>query len=125
MPIRTHESAQSQTHRLEKEWFSKAERNETDIHRFAYMEGGTRRNFWEFKVDLSDPTTSLDDTDFLIDHEKYVNRPDAIAFKFYGNSKYWWLIALRNGIKDPFYEFYKGRKLKIPNLITAKKKLGF
>ncbi len=125
MPIRTHESSQSQTLRLEKEWFTKAEKKELDLHRFGYMEKGTRDNFWEFKKDLSSSSIDLKDTIFLIDHDKFVNRPDAIAHKFYGNSKYWWLIALRNDIKEPFYEFFKGRKLKIPNLVAAKQVLGF
>lgn len=125
MPIRTHESAQSQTSKQEKDWFRKAEKEDGDLHRFAYMEEGKRKNFWEWKLDISDNSVFLNDTSFLIDHEKYVNRPDAIAHEVYGNSKYWWLIALRNDIKEPFYEFHKGKTLKIPDLVAAKRELGF
>lgn len=125
MPIRSHESAQSQTRKLEKDWFKKAERNDSDLSRFAYMEAGTRKSFWEWKKDISESSVDMKDTTFLIDHEKFVNRPDAIAYEVYGNSKYWWLIALRNDIKEPFYEFFKGRTLKIPSLVAAKKELGF
>ena len=125
MPIRSHESAQSQTRKLEKDWFKKAEKNDSELSRFVYMEIGTRKNFWEWKKDISDSNIDMKDTTFLIDQEKFVNRPDAIAYEVYGNSKYWWLIALRNDIKEPFYEFFKGRTLKIPSLVAAKKELGF
>lgn len=125
MSIRNHESAQSQTFRLEKEWFSKGDSNETDIGRFSYMPKGTRDAAWNFKVDLSDSSIILNDTTFLIEQQLHINRPDSISHKVYGNSKYWWIIALRNNINDPFYEFYKGKELKIPDLILTKKLLGF
>jgi len=40
MPIRSHESSQSQTRRLEKEWFSKAEKFDTELTRFIYNKKG-------------------------------------------------------------------------------------
>ena len=125
MPIYSHTSVQSQTNKLKKEWFQKADKYESDISRFSYLNKNERKDYWEFKVDLSDNKIDLNDTIFLINHDKFVNRPDAISYEVYGNAKYWWLIALRNDITEPFFEFFKGRKLKIPDLITAKKKLGF
>lgn len=125
MPIRTHESAQSQTFRLEKEWFSKAEIGDDDISRFSYLSKADRINGWTHKIDLNDSKYNLNDKQYTIEQYKFVNRPDAIAHQFYGNSKYWWLIAMRNNITDPFYEFYKGRTLMIPDLIASKKLLGF
>jgi len=122
MPIRTFDDPSSGTPRLEAEWFKKQEMSETEPNRFVHMPKGTRKGVWEHRVDLEN--IYLDDTDWLIDHEKFVNRPDAIAYKFYGNSKYWWIIAERNGITDPFKGFYKGRKLKIPDLVTVRKVLG-
>ena len=125
MPIRTHESAQSQTFKLEKDWFGKADKDDSDIHRYAYIHKGDRKKCWNFKIDLNDSAYKLKDKEFIIDQDKFVNRPDSISYHFYGNSKYWWLIAMRNNIKEPFYEFFKGRKLKIPDLQASKNILGF
>jgi hypothetical protein len=47
--------------------------------------------------------------------------PDAIAYKFYGDEKLWWLICVFNGIVDPYEEIATGVKLLIPKLdeVTA------
>ena len=123
MPIRDHNSAQSATQNLEDEWFKKAEKLDQDPHRFIFMEKGKRNMTWTMKVDLSN-TKGLIETEWMIDHDKYINRPDVISHKFYGNSKYWWIIAERNGITDPFHGFYKGRVLFIPDLNHIRKILG-
>lgn len=39
-----------------------------------------------------------------------------IAFKFYGNSGYWYYIMERNEIVNPFKEIVPGLILKIPKL---------
>lgn len=121
MPIRSHEDSSSRAEQLEKEWFTRAHIRETEFNRFVYMPRGTRDEFWDFKLDLNKP---LNDTEFVITMDKFVNRPDAISQQVYGNPKYWWLIALRNEITNPFYDFYKGRKLKIPDIQLVKKELG-
>ena len=123
MPIRDYNSSQSSTERLEDEWFKKAEMSDMDPHRFIFMEKGKRGKTWDMKIDLAEMTT-LHESDWMIDHDKFVNRPDAISYKFYGNAKYWWIIAERNGITDPFHGFYKGRKLKIPDLDYLRRTLG-
>lgn len=38
---------------------------------------------------------------------------DLISYKTYGDVKYWWLIALVNGIHNPFEELTEGMSLKI------------
>lgn len=41
-----------------------------------------------------------------------------IAYKFYGDSKYWWIIADRNDIENPFI-LEEGKTLIIPDLNIA------
>jgi len=122
MPIRTFDDSRSGVPELEKQWFKAQDKTQTDVTRFSYMPKGTKSKTWEHRLDLDG--LALDDTDWLLDHDKFVNRPDAIAHKFYGNSKYWWIIAERNGITDPFHGFYKGRKLKIPSMVAVRAALG-
>lgn len=33
-------------------------------------------------------------------------RPETIAYKYYGNQSLWWLVILVNDIKDPFFDWY-------------------
>ena len=122
MPIRHEDHALSKVKIQEDNWFKKAERDEKDLTRFVYHKKGKKDDYWTFKIDFE--KENFNDSLFLIDQEKYVNRPDSIAHKVYGNSKYWWIIALRNNITEPFVEFYKGRSLKIPELNLIKRKLG-
>jgi len=37
-------------------------------------------------------------------------RPEQVAYEFYGNEKYWWLVLLSNNITDPLYEWPKSQK---------------
>jgi len=46
-----------------------------------------------------------------------VGRPDAIAFLFYQQERYWWVIAVTNNIIDPINEMTTGRILKIPDIL--------
>lgn len=43
-------------------------------------------------------------------------RPDLISKKAYGSYNFGWLIALHNGIMNPFEEYKIGRMIKIPSL---------
>ncbi len=123
MPIRNQDDSISKVEQLEREWFKKAEMFESEPSRFGFSEYGKRNGYWETKKDITNEYTN--DTVFLIDHERFVNRPDAISHTVYGNSKYWWMIALKNNIKNPFHEFYKGRKLLIPDFVIVKEILGY
>jgi len=124
MPIRNEEDVMSRAIMQEKEWFEKVDPFQTEIDRWLYMEKGTRSKSWEMRKKLSD-VPYLDDLDFMISDPKFVNKPDAIAHNFYGNAKFWWIIAERNEISDPFTGFYRGRVLKIPSMEAVKKELGF
>lgn len=49
-------------------------------------------------------------------------RPDLIAYDFYDTPTLWWLIAIANGIMNPFDKdegMYAGRVLIIPDMISA------
>ena len=62
-----------------------------DKNNIAYHETGNT---------LSIPE-SADDKYYKVDNIS-VNRLDIIAYKFYGYSIYWWIIAVANEIIDPF-----------------------
>lgn len=44
-------------------------------------------------------------------------RPDLLAHALYGNSRLWWVFALRNPdiIKDPLNDFKAGVSIKLPS----------
>jgi hypothetical protein len=61
----------------------------------------------------------------VISYERHVvtdsdlSQPDGIAFKYYKEEGWWWLICSFNGIIDTFTDFYAGQVLRIPNLQQA------
>jgi hypothetical protein len=57
---------------------------------------------------------------------KYENRPDLLAYDFYGNVKLWWIFAVRNKdiIKDPVFDMVPGVSIYIPSLSYLKNTLG-
>ena len=123
MPIRNEDDVMSRAIMQEKEWFEKVDRFQIELDRWIFMKKGERNKFWEMRINLAE-SKDLDDIDFLIADPKYINRPDAISYKFYGNAKYWWVIAERNEINDPFTGFYQGRVIKIPTMEKVKKEFG-
>jgi nucleoid-associated protein YgaU len=48
---------------------------------------------------------------------KYQHRPDLLSFSLYGNSSYWWVIALlnRNQLQDPIRDLKTGMVLNVLN----------
>ena len=56
-----------------------------------------------------------DSTDLMFTVDKFhSNRLDLIANIFYGEPRYWWIIAQANNILDPNAEVTEGRMLAIP-----------
>ena len=47
-----------------------------------------------------------------------VGRLDIIAYQYYKNAGYWWVIAEANGLYDIFTEMYEGQLLRIPSLLS-------
>lgn len=46
-------------------------------------------------------------------------QPDAIAYRYYRNSNWWWLLCSYNGIVNPLTDMFLGQRLKIPALQQA------
>ena len=67
--------------------------------------------WWEKKEVLPDPS----DLVYVLE-EKYVGRPDLLAYAFYGETQLWWLILQFNNILDPELELVQGKVLLIPSL---------
>lgn len=40
--------------------------------------------------------------------QRYENRPDLLANDIYGDADMYWIIAVRNGLQDPVYDFKAG-----------------
>lgn len=82
-----------------------------------YVLGGTitvgARGFgwWE----KNDVQPDISDTLYALE-ERYVGRPDLLAYAFYGSTTYWWVIPQFNGILDPEVELVQGKLLIIPSL---------
>lgn len=59
--------------------------------------------------------------------EVYENRPDLLAFDLYGDSRLWWVFAVRNQNRlgdDPYFNFTSGTKIYVPKLDALKAALG-
>jgi|LakMenEpi03Aug12_release.lakeMendotaPanAssembly.Ray.scaffolds.fasta_scaffold585005_2 hypothetical protein len=125
MAIRNETDALSRAVVHKRDYFLKQDSSATgtNFNRFVYMKPGNKDLPYDWRLNFNN--VKIDSTTFIINQEKFVNRPDAIAYDVYGNAKYWWIIALFNEIQDPFIEFYKGRELKIPDFNFFKKTLGF
>lgn len=61
------------------------------------------------------PATS-EDENYVIGHG-YDERPDLLAHAIYGNSRLWWVFAIRNPnvIKDPIRDFKAGTTIVLPS----------
>jgi len=66
------------------------------------------------KSSLDERTTIFYDYDM-----KDGDRPDTIAHKYYGDSKYDWIVLMFNNIIDPFYDFALSQ-LNFEKFITSK-----
>lgn len=92
------------------------ETNSTQNGYSRYVHGGkteTDSNMIEWWEKYSFPQSATD-----IDYEVesiYEHRIDLISYAFYGDRKYWWVIAQYNAILDPYTEIVKGQFLKIPS----------
>ncbi len=79
------------------------------VHGGATEVGELGVEWWErrnIKPDQSDNVFTVD--------EFHKNRLDLISNIFYGEPRYWWIIAQVNNILDPQFEVIPGRILFIP-----------
>lgn len=47
-----------------------------------------------------------------------MDKLDTLAFKYYGDASYWWIIAAANNINDATLYIEPGRQLRIPSSIA-------
>jgi len=76
-------------------------------------------------LNLIDLPASAEDAQFSI-LTKYANRPDLLAYDLYGDSRLWWVFAVRNKsvIKDSIYDFVPGTIIYIPSIQSIKAAIG-
>ena len=72
----------------------------------------TRAGFFESDLYKMEISTQKDDILWIVE-PGYEHRTDLISYKFYGTSKYDWIIEQINNIKDPIKDVKVGLKLKI------------
>lgn len=48
--------------------------------------------------------------------QRFVNRPDLLAFELYDEAKFWWIFPLynKNSIQDPINDFTLGKIILVP-----------
>ena len=82
----------------------------------------------DFYLDVNDlPKIPKSRADKLYTIEsRYANRPDLLAYDYYGTPKLWWVFAQRNMdiIKDPVFDMLAGTTIFIPDPAKLKKSLG-
>ena len=72
------------------------------------------REMFETWRNLKIPKTDEDMFHEVRVKDKY--RIDLIAHKYYNNQDLWWVIALANNVKDPFFDLEVGEILRIPSI---------
>lgn len=60
-----------------------------------------------------------EDCNIIYVNDMEENTPDLIAYEFYGDERFFWVICLANRIMDPFTELPVGRKLCIPKFTSV------
>jgi len=66
-----------------------------------------RNHFDLFKIKR--PTT------FFTVSRSYIQRPDLLSLKLYGNTQYWWIVARFNQIDDFWNDLNVGDVIRVPN----------
>ena len=56
-----------------------------------------------------------DQDDDLIHTARTVDRPDLLAFNYYGTVRLWWVIAVKNGWDQPLTAINPGDEVIIPS----------
>lgn len=83
-----------------------------------YIQGGTtdvykkRLGWWE--RDITIEKNQITDIEVIID-SKYQNRPDIIAYEYYGDPTLAWIILQYNNIIDTKEELISGKVITIPS----------
>jgi hypothetical protein len=65
---------------------------------------------------------TIKDEVYVIGHG-YDERPDLLAHQIYGNTRLWWVFAMRNPdvLKDPIRDFRAGTQIILPSEESVQK----
>lgn len=76
-------------------------------------------------IDFRNIPNEVDDIEFTVT-DQYANRPDLLAHDLYGDSRLWWVFAVRNKdiIKDSVYDLVTGVNIRLPKMTTLRSVLG-
>jgi hypothetical protein len=76
-------------------------------------------------LQLRNLPNELDDILFEVP-QQYAFRPDLLANDLYGDSRLWWVFAVRNKdiIQDPIFDMIAGQKIYLPKSSTMNRVLG-
>jgi len=83
------------------------------------------KKFLDFMVNRPIPSQPSDVQ--IILSEVYQYRPDLLAYDLYGDSRLWWVFAVRNPNRlgpDPYFDFKAGVELYVPTMDTLRQVLG-
>jgi hypothetical protein len=74
------------------------------------------------KLPTAEELTRNKTPQFITVAPKFQYRPDLLSYELYGNSSYWWLIALlnRNQLQDPIRDLKAGMVLTVLSPSDAK-----
>jgi phage tail protein X len=64
------------------------------------------------------PKIKATDSDTYIITEA-TDRLDLLAYKYYGDTSYWWVIAVANNINDATFYIDAGKQLRIPSNLST------
>jgi hypothetical protein len=74
----------------------------------------------DFYLDLAKLPTATEllknkTAEIIVVDSKFEHRPDLLSYELYGNSSYWWVIALlnRTQLEDPIRDLKAGMMLRV------------
>ena len=87
-------------------------------NRYTYTnikrDSDTKRQYMESTIY---PKIKPNENDIYIIAED-MDKLDTLAFKYYGDARYWWVIATANNINDATLYIEPGRQIRIPYRVS-------
>lgn len=90
--------------------------------RSPYALTPTYGSFSGYYVHRSVPPHATDSYDTV--RHGWVSRPDLLALDIYGDSEFWWVVPLRNGLEDPIYGLTYDLVVAVPSKDRVLKMFG-
>lgn len=87
--------------------------------RYTYAETITKKETKKrYLESVIYPKITVSDEDFYIITQS-TDRLDLLSNQYYGDSKYWWIIAVANNINDGTLYIEEGRQIRIPTNLAS------